>query len=54
VAQPQDVSSIVAFLAGPGAAFITGQTIALDGGYSVWASGNLWCQWMLLWMLLWS
>lgn len=35
LAHPQDVSGIVAFLAGPGAAFITGQTIAVDGGYSV-------------------
>lgn len=38
VAQPQDVSGIVAFLAGPGAGFITGQTIAVDGGYSVMGS----------------
>lgn len=35
LAQPQDVSGIVAFLASPAAAFITGQTIAVDGGYSV-------------------
>lgn len=35
LAQPSDVSGIVAFLASPAAAFITGQTIAVDGGYSV-------------------
>jgi NAD(P)-dependent dehydrogenase (short-subunit alcohol dehydrogenase family) len=35
LAQPGDVSGIVAFLASPAAAFITGQTIAVDGGYSV-------------------
>lgn len=38
MAQPQDVSGIVAFLAGPGTGFITGQTIAVDGGYSVMGS----------------
>jgi hypothetical protein len=35
LAQPQDISGIVAFLASPAASFITGQTIAVDGGYSV-------------------
>jgi NAD(P)-dependent dehydrogenase (short-subunit alcohol dehydrogenase family) len=35
LAQPADVSGLVAFLATPAAAFITGQTIAVDGGYSV-------------------
>ncbi|KAF6266195.1 hypothetical protein COO60DRAFT_1291712 [Scenedesmus sp. NREL 46B-D3] len=35
LAQPEDVSGIVAFLATPAAAYITGQTIAVDGGYSV-------------------
>jgi NAD(P)-dependent dehydrogenase (short-subunit alcohol dehydrogenase family) len=29
---PQDVVGAVAFLAGPDAAFITGQTIVVDGG----------------------
>lgn len=29
---PQDVASVVRFLAGPGAAYITGQVIGVDGG----------------------
>lgn len=34
IAQPEDVSSLVAFLASPAAAYITGQCVAVDGGYS--------------------
>ena len=30
--EPQDVARVVCFLAGPGAAYITGQVIAVDGG----------------------
>jgi len=30
---PQDIASLVAFLAGPGAGFISGQAITVDGGY---------------------
>ena len=30
--QPEDVAGAVVFLCGPGAAFITGQTIVIDGG----------------------
>ncbi len=30
--QPQDVASVVRFLAGPGAAYITGQVLVVDGG----------------------
>jgi len=33
--EPQDIASLVAFLAGPGAGYITGQLIAADGGYLV-------------------
>ncbi|MEV4481895.1 SDR family oxidoreductase [Micromonospora coxensis] len=33
--QPQDVAGAVAFLAGPDAAWITGQTIVLDGGVTL-------------------
>jgi Tropinone reductase 1 len=35
IAQPSEVAAVMAFLAGPGAAFVTGQTLAVDGGYSV-------------------
>lgn len=30
--QPEDVASVIRFLAGPGARYITGQVIAVDGG----------------------
>lgn len=32
---PSDIASLVAFLAGPGAGYITGQQIAADGGYLI-------------------
>ncbi|MDD2003750.1 3-oxoacyl-[acyl-carrier-protein] reductase FabG [compost metagenome] len=37
--QPQEVASAVAFLLGEGSAFITGQTIYVDGGASIGRSG---------------
>jgi acetoacetyl-CoA reductase/3-oxoacyl-[acyl-carrier protein] reductase len=32
VAEPEDVAGVVAFLAGPDARYITGQSILIDGG----------------------
>ncbi|KAK3147694.1 hypothetical protein QOZ80_3BG0285660 [Eleusine coracana subsp. coracana] len=35
VAEPEEVSSLVAFLCMPGSSYITGQTISVDGGMTV-------------------
>jgi NAD(P)-dependent dehydrogenase (short-subunit alcohol dehydrogenase family) len=35
---PEDVAPLAVFLAGPGSAYITGQIIAVDGGYSTTAN----------------
>ena len=35
IGQPGDVSAAVAFLCMPGAAYITGQCLAVDGGFTV-------------------
>ena len=32
---PEDVARVVAFLAGDGAAYITGQVLAVDGGMAM-------------------
>jgi Tropinone reductase 1 len=35
VASPQEIASVVAFLCLPAASYVTGQEIAVDGGFSV-------------------
>ncbi|KAK1298143.1 hypothetical protein QJS10_CPB14g00678 [Acorus calamus] len=35
LAQPEDISSVVAFLCLPAASHITGQTIFVDGGFTI-------------------
>jgi enoyl-[acyl-carrier protein] reductase III len=37
---PEDVAAVVAFLCSPGAEMIRGQTIVVDGGWSLLASGS--------------
>lgn len=36
---PQEVASLIAFLASPGGAYITGTTITVDGGLDAWGQG---------------
>ncbi|MEJ8566245.1 SDR family NAD(P)-dependent oxidoreductase [Elongatibacter sediminis] len=35
IAEPPEIAAAIAFLAGPDASFVTGQVLAVDGGYSV-------------------
>lgn len=35
LAEPEDVAGVATFLCSPAAAYVTGQTLAVDGGYSV-------------------
>ena len=39
--QPEDVAFLASFLASPGGSFITGTTIAVDGGLSAWGQASL-------------
>lgn len=36
---PEEVASMIAFLASPGGAYVTGATIAIDGGVDAWGMG---------------
>jgi citronellol/citronellal dehydrogenase len=36
---PEEVASMIAFLASPGGAYVTGATIAIDGGADAWGMG---------------
>jgi len=42
--QPEDVASVVAFLCSPAASMIRGQTILVDGGYTLPVEGISWSQ----------
>lgn len=35
VGEPKEVASVMCFLASPAASYVTGQTLAIDGGYSI-------------------
>jgi len=39
---PEDIASVVAFLCSPGGSMIRGQTILIDGGYTLPIQGVDW------------
>lgn len=38
---PEEVGALIAFLASPGADYVTGTTVVIDGGADAWGSGEL-------------
>jgi citronellol/citronellal dehydrogenase len=38
--RPEEVASVIAFLASPGGAYVTGTTIVVDGGADAWGRGE--------------
>ena len=38
--RPEDIAQAAAFLASPAASWITGTTVAIDGGQSAWGTGG--------------
>jgi citronellol/citronellal dehydrogenase len=39
--KPEEVAAVIAFLASPGGAYVTGSTVLVDGGLDAWGLGEL-------------
>lgn len=38
--RPEEIAAVIGFLASPDAGYLTGQVVAVDGGYSPWRTGS--------------